>query len=110
MCSSNRRDDQCLALAGNNQMSLLSPQNRLGRVMRGIRRVFTVNPDRAFTTTEIMAWSHARGLYAGRDSYRDRRNYCRAIRRAAERICERVGRSGTGSGRPILWRLREPVE
>jgi cob(I)alamin adenosyltransferase len=45
-------------------------------------------------------------LLQGRTSYHHRVNYCRAIRRAAEKLCIRVGRSATGSGRAVLWRLK----
>jgi hypothetical protein len=90
-------------------MSQLSPRNRVGRVQRSVVRAFVVADGRSLTTTEIMAWSHARKLYSGRNAYRDRRNYYRAIRRAAERMCERVGRSD-GSGRPILWRLNDAAK
>ena len=58
------------------------------------------------TTSELMRWTHAMALHRGKRSRCDRLNHCRAIRRAAERLCIRAGRSA-GHGRPILWRLRD---
>jgi hypothetical protein len=38
-----------------------------------------------------MEWAYARSLYQGRSSHRERHYYARDIRRAAERLCDRVG-------------------
>jgi hypothetical protein len=81
----------------------MPPKTRIGRIQRGIRRAFIVRPG-VWTTRELLEWTHALRLYQGRRSHRERHNYCRAIRRAAERMCERVGRRWPGG---VLWRLRE---
>jgi hypothetical protein len=47
-------------------------------------------------------------LHRGRTANHHRMNYSRSIRRAADRLCVRVGRSGKGRGRPVLWRLKTP--
>jgi hypothetical protein len=87
-------------------MSLLQSKSRTGRVMRGIRRAFITEPDRAWTTSELRAWTHARAIYRGKNSGRARAYQCWDIRRAADQLgLVRVGRSSTGSGRAILWRL-----
>jgi hypothetical protein len=86
----------------------MSRKNRTGRVQIGIKRAFIVDPNRAWSTSALMEWAFPLQLYRGRSLYRHRLNYSRSIRRAAERLCERVGRSDKGSGRPVLWRLRKP--
>jgi hypothetical protein len=73
----------------------------IGRVQKGVRRAFLVYPDRAFTTRELLAWSHPRGVAR---PLRERRNYCRAIRRAADQVAIRVGRHWPDG---LIWRLRE---
>ena len=79
---------------------------RIGRVRRGIQRAFIAGGGRDLTTSELLQWSHALELYRGA-SLRQRHYYCQWIRQAALRLCERVGRSDKGSGRPVLWRLRK---
>ena len=77
--------------------------SRTGRVQLGIKRAFTVGPE--WSTRELMEWTHTMPLYRGGRSYRDRLNYCRSIRRAAERLAIRVGRRWPDG---IIWRLRLP--
>jgi hypothetical protein len=86
----------------------MSQKHRVGHVQRGIKRAFVVDPDRAWSTTALMEWAFPLQLYRGRTSNRHRMNYSRSIRRAADRLCEPVGRSDTGRGRPTLWRLKTP--
>jgi hypothetical protein len=88
----------------------MSYKKRTGHVERGIRYAFIAKPDRAWTTSELMEWTHGLALYQGKGSRRNRQDYCRSIWRAAERLCVRVGRSRTRSGRPVLWRLRHSAE
>jgi hypothetical protein len=88
----------------------LPPKNhqyRLGHVQRQITRAF-IAADRELSTCQLVEWAFPLQLYQGRTSYHDRVNYCRAIRRAADRLCDRVGRSDKGTGRPVLWRLKTP--
>ena len=84
----------------------MSPKNPIGRVQRGIRRAAIVDPDREWTTRQLMGWTHTMPLYRGGRSYRERHNYCRAIRRAADRLAIRVGRRWPDG---IIWRLHLPV-
>jgi hypothetical protein len=86
----------------------MSQKPRVGRIQRGIRRAFIVAPDRAWSTTALMEWAFSLQLHQGRTSDRNRENYSRSMRRAADRLCVRVGRSEKGSGRPVLWRLKIP--
>ena len=60
------------------------------------------------TTRMVMQWAYARRLREA--TTRDRAHMSRAIRIAAARLCERVGRSRAGKGSPILWRLRNSGE
>jgi hypothetical protein len=73
-----------------------------GRCQRGVRRCLWING--TATTAQILEWSHPRG--DGGDP-RLRHNQRRAVRHAAERIAIAVGRSPSGKGRPLLWRLKE---
>jgi hypothetical protein len=83
-----------------------SPKPRTGSIQRGIRRAFIAEPQRAWSTSAVAEWTHCLPIYSGKTSEREWHNHRRAIRRACERLCVRVGRSKTGSGRAILWRLR----
>jgi hypothetical protein len=83
---------------------------RVGRVQLGIKRAFIAAPDRALSTTALMEWAFPLQLYRGRSSNRHRMNYSRSIRRAADRLCDRVGRLDHGVGRPWLWRLKTPLK
>jgi hypothetical protein len=75
-----------------------------GRIQVRIRRAFTAaEPVIELTTRQLMEWTHALSLHRGKTSYRERCNHSRAIRRAAERLCERVGRRWPDG---IVWRLR----
>jgi hypothetical protein len=87
----------------------MSQKPRVGRVQRGIKRAFIVAPDRAWSTSALMEWAFPLQLYQGRTANHHRMDYSRSIRRAADRLCVRVGRSDKVSGRPVLWRLRKPV-
>src|SRR5262245_53365014 len=60
-----------------------------GQVQRGIKRAFLTQPRHAFTTRELLAWTHPRAV---RETLAVRRNRCRAIRRAADQVAIRVGR------------------
>jgi hypothetical protein len=91
-------------------MGLLSPKKRVGRIQRGVRRVFIVDPHRAWTTRALMEWTHTLPLYQGKTSHRERHNHCRAIRRAAlavGAVC--VGRDGRAA-RGRVWPGGNPVE
>jgi hypothetical protein len=82
-----------------------------GRVVRGIRRAFAVNPGRALSTRDLWQWTHPREVRC-RDRFR-RKNISRAIRRAAMSVgLVRVGRVWPGHGdgaAGILWRLGTPM-
>jgi hypothetical protein len=71
-----------------------------GRVQTMVRRALTLQP--VLSTSELKAFVYVRRQY--RDGHVDR-GLCLSIRRAAESICERVGRAET-NGRPWKWRLR----
>jgi hypothetical protein len=49
-----------------------------------------------------MERTHARKLFEGKITHRERHNYARAIRRAAEQIAVRVGRVWPDG---VVWRL-----
>jgi hypothetical protein len=74
-----------------------------GRVQRRVRRAFIATGKPVLSTSQIVEWSHPR---PGTDWHHARRS----VRRVCERYCERVGRSDSGSGRAILWRLRDRPE
>jgi hypothetical protein len=67
---------------------------------------------REMHTPPIPASAHPLAVYDGRKylsaraARHDRR---RSVRRVCERYCERVG-CDTSIGKPILWRLRAPLE
>jgi hypothetical protein len=71
-----------------------------GRVLQSVERVFLALGRSEVTTSEIITWAFALRLYRGDGGKRNRDNYCRSIRRAADRLCARVRRSETGKGRP----------
>src|SRR5262245_18439302 len=84
----------------------LSPLNRpsqpalnSGRVQKRIRRAYVATGKLVLSTSGLMRWTHPRPGGNGH-------NHRRAIRGATERYSVRVGRSDSGTGRPILWRLR----
>jgi hypothetical protein len=82
----------------------MSPKKRIGRVQLGVRRAFVVAPE--WTTRGLMEWTHTMPLCRGGRSYRERHNYCRSIRRAADGLAIRVGRRYPDG---IVWRLRLPI-
>ena len=74
-----------------------------GPVKHRVRREFIATGKPVLSTSQIVEWTHPR---PGTD-----RHYARRfVRRICERYCERVGRGDSGSGRPILWRLRDSAE
>jgi hypothetical protein len=75
-----------------------APSLDRGPVQRRVRRAFIAMGKAALSTTELLLWTHPRA----RGTRHDRR---RAVRRACECYCERVGRS-TSIGKPVLWRLK----
>jgi hypothetical protein len=79
------------------------PSLNNGPVQRRVRRAFIATDKPVLSTSQIVEWSHPR---PGTDWHHARRS----VRRVCERYCERVGRSDSGSGRPILWRLRDRPE
>jgi hypothetical protein len=90
-------------------MSQTAPIQRRGRVLKGVLRAFVASGSETLSTSQIMAWTHVRRLYDGRNSERERRNYRRRVRIACDRLCVRDGRA-RARGAPIMWRLREPIE
>ena len=85
----------------------MSQISRRGRVLGAIEYCFVANGYRPVSTSQIMEFAFVRRLYRGRPSDRDRENFSRSIRRAASRLCDRVGKAKS-RGAPWLWRLREP--
>jgi hypothetical protein len=82
-------------------------KQRIGRVERGILRAFIVEPDRAWSSRELLRWAFPR---LSNGSLRERHNACRSIRRAASNLgVQRAGRVWPGHGRGpagVLWRKR----
>jgi hypothetical protein len=78
---------------------------RIGRVQLGIKRAAIAAPDREWTTRQLMEFTHTMPLYRGGRSYRERSNYCRAIRRACQKLAIRVGRRWPDG---IVWKLKPP--
>jgi hypothetical protein len=61
---------------------------------------------RPVSTREILLeWAYLRG-WSGLPRARDKA--CQAIRHAGDQVARRVGRSRSGSGRPIMWALKSP--
>jgi hypothetical protein len=91
-------------------MPLDRQKPRLGRVKRAIRRAFIVDPDRLWSSAELLEeWTHFR-VAQGNTSLWRRQHWLSAIRTAADRLgYERAGFAKTGrQGRPaILWRLKD---
>ena len=79
------------------------PSLNNGPVQRRVRRAFIVTGKPVLSTSQIVEWSHPR-------PGTNRHHACRSVRGVCERYCVRVGRSNSGSGRPILWRLRNSGE
>jgi hypothetical protein len=85
-------------------MSRRSRFRHYGKVQMAIHRaVLAAGP--IVTTSTVMQWAYARRLREA--TTRDRAHMSRAIRIAASRLCERVGRSTTGKGRVLLWKLKD---
>jgi hypothetical protein len=72
----------------------------VGHVQKAIRRAFRALPGHSFTTRELLAWTHPR---SAQRSLRQRRNYCRAIRHAADRMAISVGRRWPDG---LIWRAK----
>jgi hypothetical protein len=84
-------------------MSRRSRFRHCGKVQMAIYRAMQAAGP-IVTTSIVMEWAYPRRLREA--TTRDREHMSRAIRIAASRLCERVGRSATGKGRPCLWRLK----
>jgi hypothetical protein len=84
----------------------MPPKNRIGRVQRGVLRAFTVAPDREWSTRELMQWCHTMRLYRGERSRWGRHDYCKSIRRAADRLAIKVGRRWPDG---IIWRRTDAL-
>jgi hypothetical protein len=82
---------------------------RTGRVVLGLRRAALVDPDREWSTSELMQWTHTMPLHRSGNSSHVRLTASRSIRRACQKLAIRVGRSEKGTGRPVLWKLRRPL-
>ena len=85
----------------------LSGTSHMERVLKAGKLIRAGLSETDLMDADLSTARLCRLLYRGRGSYRHRLNYSRLIRRAADRLCERVGRSDKGSGRPVLWRLRK---
>jgi hypothetical protein len=82
------------------------PMKRLGgRCQRGVRRCLWING--TATTSELLEWAYPRG--ADGDP-RARHNQRRSVRHAAAGIAMVIGRSTSGKGRPLIWRLRKEID
>jgi hypothetical protein len=75
-----------------------------GKVQMAIYRAVRVAGP-VVTASRIMEWAYPRRLREA--TTRDRAHMSRAIRIAASRLCKRVGRSTTGKGRALLWKLED---
>ena len=60
----------------------MSVRRRTGHVQFGLTYAFLSDPNRAWSTQDLMSWTHVLPLYQGRRSRRHRQNYCRSIHRA----------------------------
>ena len=82
----------------------------MGHVKRAVEHALAV-ADGPITTTQIVAWSHLEQRLLGkRQSQRDKDNYRRAIRRAADQLCDRIGVAPHERGKPIIWRLKPELD
>jgi hypothetical protein len=77
------------------------PALHRGRIQKAARRVLLLLDGEA-TTRDVVNWGYCRKLLRGRRI--EKANY-RLVRRALDRIADRVGR-GCGRGKPLLWKLR----
>jgi hypothetical protein len=73
---------------------------RVGHVQRQIKRALIASNGKPLTTSELM-----RRAYPRLTKYQSWRY--RQVREAALRWAVRVGRSGIGTGRPLLWAIRK---
>jgi hypothetical protein len=76
---------------------------REGRLLRQIERAFTAHNTDVLSTHELLDW-----CYGGRAIRRleGAPSWHRAnVTRAASKTCTPIGRSKTGRGRPMLWKL-----
>jgi len=76
-----------------------------GRLQKAARRVLRALDGQA-TTRDVVEWGYCRKVARGERIAKS--NY-RLVRKALERVADRVGRGG-GRGRPLLWRLRNSEE
>src|SRR5260370_31782340 len=76
---------------------------RLGHLQRSCRYAFWAE-ERDLTTSELSEWTHVQ-LRAYGDKLSN--HHYRAIRRAAARVAVPIGRSSSGKGRPVIWRLKK---
>jgi hypothetical protein len=76
-----------------------------GRIQKAARRVLLLLDGQA-TTRDVVDWGYCRKVLRRR---RIEKSDYRLVRRALDRIADRIGRS-TSIGRPILWRLRDSGE
>src|SRR5262245_14948029 len=87
-----------------------------GFVVRGCRRAFLAAGNREVTAAELFAWCYARrarhkrmrlSAREGDETFLDRRNAYRAIRRAAAKMAVCVGRVWPGGN---IWRAHNVGE
>jgi hypothetical protein len=69
--------------------------------MRGVR--YALWAYGTATTAQILEWAYP---WPGKTP-RQRHNQRRAVRHAAKQLAIAIGRSPTGKGRPVIWRLKE---
>jgi hypothetical protein len=91
--------------------SVMSPPP--GFVVRGCRRAFLAAGGRDLSAVELFAWCYARRAQRkrirlsardGDETFLDRRNAYRAIRKAAAKMAVKVGRGWPGGN---VWRLQQ---
>jgi len=92
------RPTRALALSSRARMIAIASLPREGRVMRQVRRAFVAAGGNPLSTSEIMPW-----IYPQLTSYKHWHRW--SARRALLRYAEPIGRSQSGRGQPVIWRL-----
>ena len=84
-----------------------APAKNRGRVQVRIRRAFTATGAEVLSSSTIYDWTHSRRRHGRSKTLPDGIYWCTL--QVLRAMCEPVGR-GSGSARPILWRLRSSAD